>query len=225
MWVNEILQMPIFHGLGDVELANIFCDLKVTETPLYKGDIIARQGEPCNRLILLLNGSVKGEMTDAQGRVVKVEDIEAPAPLAILFLFGTENRFPVQITARENGSVAIISRQAVIKMLSMNEKVLKNYLDISADFATRLSKKLSLMAHHTIRQKLALYLLELSDRQGPDVVILDKSKSALAEYFGVARPSLERELTRMQDEGIFAATDRRRIVIHDRPALIRSAHS
>lgn len=39
----------------------------------------------CNCLILLLSGSVNGEMSDPSGKIVKVDDIEAPAPLTEYF--------------------------------------------------------------------------------------------------------------------------------------------
>ena len=220
MNLAALLKTPLFHSLDEPELERIFTELKVSETHFKKGEILALQNEPVNRLILLLSGSVKGEMTDPSGKVVKVEDVQAPSPLAILFLFGQDNRFPVQATARENGTAIIIPKQSVLRMLSMNETLLKNYLDISADFATRLSSKLHLMSFRTIRQKLVVYLLELSKRQSSDRVRLDKSKSALAEYFGVARPSLEREITRMQEEGLIGA-ERRIITIRDQQKLIR----
>ncbi len=129
----------------------------------------------------------------------------------------------MQAIAREETTAAIIPRGSVLRMLSMNETILKNYLDISADFATRLSRKLNMMSLHTIRQKLAVYLLDLSKKQGSDTVALDRSKSALAEYFGVARPSLERELTAMQRDGLIAA-ERKTIRIVDRQALVRLIH-
>jgi len=34
-----------------------------------KGDILARQGDVCNRLMILLKGSVRGEMIDYSGRL------------------------------------------------------------------------------------------------------------------------------------------------------------
>lgn len=40
-------------------------------------------------------------MIDYSGRLIKVEDIAAPRALAPLFLFGEENRFPVEVTANE----------------------------------------------------------------------------------------------------------------------------
>ncbi len=220
MNITTLLKIPLFRSVPATELERIFAELKITETHFCKGDILAMQDEPVNRLIILLTGSVKGEMTDAAGRIAKVEDIEAPSPLAILFLFGTENRFPVQAIAREDTTAVIISRQSVLRMLSMNETLLKNYLDISADFATRLSRKLNMMSLHTIRQKLAVYLLDLVKKQGADTVTLDRSKSALAEYFGVARPSLERELTAMQRDALIAA-ERKTITIISRQKLGR----
>ena len=223
MNLSTLTKIPLFRGVPETELKRIFKELKTNEICFRKGEIIAMQDEPVNRLIILLTGSVKAEMTDAAGRMAKVEDIEAPSPLAILFLFGAENRFPVQAIAREEVTAAIIPRGSVLRMLSMNETILKNYLDISADFATRLSSKLSMMSLHTIRQKLAVYLLDLSKKQGSGTVILDRPKSALAEYFGVARPSLERELTAMQRNGLIAA-ERKTIEITDRQELGRLIH-
>ncbi len=218
-----LTKIPLFRSVREDELRNICAELNLTESRFHKGDILAMQDEPCNRLIILLDGSVKGEMNDPSGKVVKVEDIEAPNPLAILFLFGQNSRFPVQVTAREEVKALVIPKQAVIKLLSMNETLLKNYLDISADFASRLSQKLHFMTFRTIRQKLAMYILSLSKTAQSDTIELDKTKSALAEYFGVSRPALERELTAMQQEGLIAA-DKRKITIKSKNRLLQLIH-
>ena len=218
----QLARLPLFRGVSPDELARIFGTLRIREERFDKGEMLAMQDEPVNRLIILLRGSVKGEMTDPSGKLIKVEDIEAPSPLAILFLFGKDNRFPVSATAREAVEAVVIPKRSVLRMLSMNERVLENYLGLSADFAVRLSRKLHFMAFRTIRQKMALYLLHLSKESGSDTVELDKTKTALAEYFGISRPSLEREIARMQADGLIAA-ERRRIVIRDKMGLARLA--
>ncbi|MDU1905029.1 MAG: Crp/Fnr family transcriptional regulator [Dysgonomonas sp.] len=220
MDVKALTKIPLFHSIRENEIERIFSELKIKETHFGKGEILAFQDEVCNRLILLLSGSVKGEMTDPSGKVVKVEDIYAPNPLAILFLFGQENRFPVQATAREDTTALVIPKQSVLRMLSMNETLLKNYLDISANFAGRLSKKLHFMSFRTIRQKLAMYILNLSKASGSDSIQLDKTKTALAEYFGVSRQSLEREFTNMQNDGLIE-TSRKNVVIRNKNKLIQ----
>lgn len=217
---SKLARMPLFRSVGEGELEAIFSELKITEVCFRKGEVLAMQDEPCNRLILLLEGTVKGEMSDPAGKVVKVEDIDAPSPLAILFLFGQQNRFPVQATALTDVKAVVIPKQSVLRMLSMNETLLKNYLDISADFAARLSRKLHFMSFRTIRQKLAVYLLELAKVQGTASVELDRPRSALAEYFGVSRPSLEREITNMVRDGLIDA-DKRSFTILDRARLVQ----
>ncbi|NDV65789.1 Crp/Fnr family transcriptional regulator [Bacteroides sp. 224] len=210
----------LFHSIRESEVSDILSCVKTKEVRFKKGDILAMQGEPCNRLIFLLSGSVKAEMSDPAGKIVKVEDIHAPNPLAILFLFGKENRFPVQTTANEEVETLIVPRESVLKMLMMNETLLKNYLDISANFASRLSRKLHLMSFRTIRQKLAIYLLELSEATHSEIILLDKPKSVLAEYFGVSRPSLERELSKMQQDGLIIS-DKRKITIKEKNKLVQ----
>lgn len=143
---SALTHIPLFGQITPDELEGIFNELNIHENSFKKGEILALQDEPANRLIILLKGSVKAEMTDPSGKVVKVEDIEAPNPLAVLFLFGRDNRFPVQATAREHVEAVVIPKQSILKMLSMNETILKNYLDISADFASRLSRKLHFMS-------------------------------------------------------------------------------
>lgn len=219
MDLTALKKIPLFRSIHEADIEMIFSELKITETEFRKGEILALQDELCNRLIILLSGSVKGEMTDPSGKVVKVEDIYAPSPLAILFLFGPDNRFPVQAIAREDVTALVIPKQSVLRMLSMNQTLLKNYLDISADFASRLSKKLHFMSFRTIRQKLAVYILNLSKIKQEDTIELDKTKSALAEYFGVSRQSLERELTNMQHDGLITS-DKRKITITDKSRLI-----
>ncbi|MDR1203646.1 MAG: Crp/Fnr family transcriptional regulator [Tannerellaceae bacterium] len=220
MDISIISEIQLFQAVSPEEINYILSSIAIKKTCFRKGEILAMQDEPCNRLIILLSGSVKAEMSDPSGKIVKVEDIQAPNPLAILFLFGEDNCFPVQVTACEEVEALVIPKQSVLKILQMNETLLRNYLDISANFASRLSKKLHFISFRTIRQKLSMHLLNLSKAQLSDTVTLDKPKSALADYFGVSRPSLERELTKMQEDGLILS-ERRIITLKDKKGLIK----
>lgn len=220
MEIKALTRIPLFHSINEDELESIFAELHIKESYFKKDEILASQGELCNRLIILLSGSAKAEMTDPSAKVVKVEDIHAPNPLAILFLFGDASYFPVQATAREDITAIIIPKQSVLKMLSMSETILKNYLNISANFAGRLSQKLHFMSFRTIRQKLAMYILNLAKTAQTDTVELNRTKTALAEYFGVSRQSLERELSNMHKDNLITVT-KKTILIKNRNKLIQ----
>lgn len=185
-----------------------------------KGEILAQQGAVCNRLVILTKGSVRGEMIDYSGRLIKVEDIAAPRAIAPLFLFGEENRYPVEVTANEPTEVIELPKSSVLRLFRKNEQFLENYMNLSANYARTLSDKLFFMSFKTIRQKLASYLLRLYKQQQQTHITLDRSQQELSDYFGVSRPSLARELAHMQEDGLLIA-DRKHITILQKEQLVR----
>ena len=215
--IEQLLPNPLFRNVSAGELRKDFEGLTYKVKNYTKGEILAHQGDVCNKLIILTKGSVRGEMIDESGRIVKIEDIASPRALAPLFLFGAANRFPVEVTANENTEVIIIPKESVIKLFARNEAFLENYKNMSANYAQTLSEKLFFMSFKTIRQKLASYFLRLSATQGSQI-LLDRSQQELADYFGISRPSLAREVSHMQDDGLIKA-DRKQITILNKEKL------
>ena len=105
----ELLSLcPVFKGIGENETEQLLNKINFQIKKFRKGEIVAISGQPVNHLYIILSGSVKGEMIDYSGKTIKIEDIEAPKPLATAFLFGKENTFPVTVTANNSVSILII---------------------------------------------------------------------------------------------------------------------
>ena len=215
--IPVLVNNPLFRGITPERLFADLEEISFHTRSYKKGEILARQGDVCNRLMILTKGSVRGEMIDYSGRLIKVEDIAAPRALAPLFLFGEENRFPVEVTANELTEVIEIPKSSVLELFRKNEQFLENYMNLSANYARTLSDKLFFMSFKTIRQKIASYLLRLHKQQQ---ITFDRSQQELSDYFGVSRPSLARELSHMQDDGLITA-DRKQITILQKEQLIR----
>lgn len=218
--IPALVNNPLFRG---ITLERLFADLEEISfhTRSYKkGEILAQQGAVCNRLVILTKGSVRGEMIDYSGRLIKVEDIAAPRAIAPLFLFGEENRYPVEVTANEPTEVIELPKSSVLSLFRKNEQFLENYMNLSANYARTLSDKLFFMSFKTIRQKLASHLLRLYKQQQQTHITLDRSQQELSDYFGVSRPSLARELAHMQEDGLLIA-DRKHITILQKEELVR----
>lgn len=218
--IPALVNNPLFR---EITPERLFADLEEISfhTRSYKkGEILAQQGAVCNRLVILTKGSVRGEMIDYSGRLIKVEDIAAPRAIAPLFLFGEENRYPVEVTANEPTKVIELPKSSVLSLFRKNEQFLENYMNLSANYARTLSDKLFFMSFKTIRQKLASYLLRLYKQQQQTHITLDRSQQELSDYFGVSRPSLARELAHMQEDGLLIA-DRKHITILQKEELVR----
>ena len=218
--IPALTNNPLFRGITPERLSADLEAISFHARSYKKGEILARQGDVCNRLVILTKGSVRGEMIDYSGRLVKVEDIAAPRALAPLFLFGEENRFPVEVTANEPTEVIELPKSSVLNLFRKNEQFLENYMNLSANYARTLSDKLFFTSFKTIRQKLASYLLRLHKQQQQLHITLDRSQQELSDYFGVSRPSLARELAHMQEDGLLIA-ERKHITILQKESLIR----
>lgn len=218
--IPALVNNPLFRGITLEKLSADLEEISFHTRSYKKGEILAQQGAVCNRLVILTKGSVRGEMIDYSGRLIKVEDIAAPRAIAPLFLFGEENRYPVEVTANEPTEVIELPKSSVLSLFRKNEQFLENYMNLSANYARTLSDKLFFMSFKTIRQKLASYLLRLYKQQQQTHITLDRSQQELSDYFGVSRPSLARELAHMQEDGLLIA-DRKHITILQKEELVR----
>jgi CRP-like cAMP-binding protein len=151
--------------------------------------------------MIVVAGIVKGEMVDYSGRVIKIEDIPAPGALAPAFLFGNRNKYPVNVMAVSDVEILIIEKSEFLKVLMTNDIILVNFLDIISNRSQFLSEKIKFLNFKTIKSKLAQYILQLA--KGKKVTVrFDRTQNDMADFFGVARPSIARALGDLEDEGI-----------------------
>jgi len=215
MDLSLLADTPLFKGLSENDIEII---LKVVPYKTKKygiGSFIAQSGEKVNSLMIVTSGTVKGEMTDYSGRIIKIEDIPAPGALAAAFIFGNMNRFPVNVVAVSDTEILIIDKSEFLRLLMRNDKVLVNFMDMISNRSQFLSEKIKFLSFKTIKSKLAQYILHLAKgKKGK--VRFDKTQNDLADFFGVARPSIARALSELEDEGIILAHGKEIIILDEK---------
>jgi len=218
---NQLLQCPLFKGVSEEGLSGMF-DVVEHKIQTYKKDeIITGENELCNRLMIILAGTVRGEMTDYTGKVIKIEDIGIYRPLAPAFLFGRNNRFPVSIMANENVKILSISKEEVLIMFQKNERFLLNFLNLISNRTQFLSQKIKFLSFQTIKGKLAHFFLQIDIRKKSELITLPVSQKEMAELFGVTRPALGRALREMDRDGLIEASGKNiRIVDYKKLEII-----
>ena len=208
---NDLLSCPICRNMPVNEREAFLEELSYKTKLFKKGECIARQGDTVNALYILLKGSVKTEMVSEAGAVLNIETINAPNPLAPAFLFAENNKFPVDVITLENCEIIAISKASIMKQLACNERFLQEFMTFNSNRAHFLSERLKFLSTKTIKGKLAQYILARTTNMNFN---LNMSQTALAEYFGVARPSLSRSLSEMVSEGIIALKGKTGKVLH-----------
>jgi CRP/FNR family transcriptional regulator, dissimilatory nitrate respiration regulator len=195
----------LFKGLNSFQVEELLDSVSFREKKYSKNDIVVHSDDEVRDLLIIVDGSVRGEMVDFTGKTIKIEDIESPRMLAPAFLFGMNNRYPVDIVANEDSAILSISKDSFLKLLQTNKLVLTNYLNSISNRAQFLSNKIKFLSFQTIKGKIAHFLLQIRQKTGKEEFILPKSQNELAEMFGVARPSLTRAMREIHDDGIISA--------------------
>lgn len=217
--LSLLMQCPVFKGLSKTELERLLENSSFRINKFARGEMVVQAGDEVLFQRIVIEGSVKGEMVDFAGKVIKIEDIQPPGPLAAAFLFGSQNRYPVNIIANEAAKILSIPRDSFLRMMQGNGSVLENFLHAVSSRGQFLSGKIRFLSFTTIKGKIAQYLLDLSLRQGSDTIMLPHSQSQLSELFGVTRPSIGRAMGEMNHAGLIR-TEGKQVAILEKQGLL-----
>ncbi len=217
-YTHELSRNFLFDNLSPTAIGNIIREVhhQVKEYPA--GQVIAYAGDEYKRLMIIIQGAVIGEIVDFEGRAIQIEELHAPDTIASAFIFGDNNQLPVNVTAIEETRLLTIERNDLLLLFKKYDVVLHNYLNIMANRAQHLSRKIKMLGFQTIRGKFAHFLLEALAKTGGDEIRLKNTQEQLATIFGITRPSLARTIREMHKSGYIDARGKN-IKILDKNAL------
>jgi CRP-like cAMP-binding protein len=175
-----------------------------------EGRIVLLAGCAYDDLRVILEGEAAAEMTSAEGKTVIVETLGPSDVVAAAVLFSPTRRLPVTLIARTKLRLALIPRALLLELSARFPPLLEALLGDMGRRVAFLADKYRSLSFATLRERLADWLLRSAAR-GPEglEVRLESSKERLAEVFGVARPSLSRELGELEERGLVEVKGRR----------------
>lgn len=212
--IAQILQNQVFKGLSEKDLTELLEKTDYLHRKYKKDEIVVHAGEKVAVLYIVVKGSVRGEITNAEGKVVKIDDLGQSDDLAIGFVFADNNMFPVTVFANEESELIGFSRETIFKLMKENDTILNNFLTSISNRVDFLIKKVKFLHFPSIEAKLAMFFLE----HKADEFYLQKTHQQLADFFGVSRPSLSRAISGMNKNGLIESKGKE-VKILDKPGL------
>jgi len=195
--------------MEDVHLEASIRRLSPTRRSFHAGEILAYRGDRYTRLSVVEAGTVSARITGYDGKVLQVETFGPGDPIGAGILFASENVLPVELIAITPGTIVSIGAHALMEEFGLNQILLANFLRDAGDKIAFLAEKIRLFNFKTIRQKIAVYFLDLSSAQHTEVIRLPFGVETTAELFGVTRPALSRCLSELVREGILCREGKR----------------
>lgn len=172
----------------------------------YKKDqFIFHEGDIPKKLFILINGKIDIAKDLSSGKRILITSIEMSGDIfGEIYVFIEKNEYDVYAQAAEDSTVFQISDNIFIKNAkakSEAEEILQyNLMCIFASKAYFMKSKIKILGSSSIREKIVQYLFQRLNEEGN--VKGNLNREYMADYLNVARPSLSRELSNMQKDGI-----------------------
>lgn len=218
--IANLSKIHLFKNISEEELERMFRCSKTVERSFENESYIFRQGETPRHLFLVLEGKVIIAKDFASGRRDVLFVVEQGDVFGEMFLFADAGNYWYDAIAQGKVRVLEIPWNFFYCFCSNacehHRMITRNMLEIQSEKNFFMTRKLHLLSGTTLRERISLWLLEQAGED--NIVNLTMNREELADYLGTTRPSLSRELMKMQQEKLIEA-DRSKIRIIDRETL------
>ena len=218
--IKDCDNIHLFRNISEDEIEKMFRCSKTVERFFEDGYYIFRQGETPKNLFLVLEGTVMISKDFASGKRDVLFMVGQGDVFGEMFLFADTKVYWYDAIAQENVRVLEIPWEFFYCFCSNacehHRMITRNMLEIQSEKNFKMTRKLHLLSGTTLRERIALWLMEQVVES--DIVKLTMNREELADYLGTTRPSLSRELMKMQQEHLIE-TEKNIIKIVNRDAL------
>lgn len=196
---------PLFSGLDPTDLEPLLSDFRSRR--FAAGSYIFREGDPGDRLHLIVSGEVKiSRTTESGGEVVfaVLGTGDVFGELAVL----QENAFrSADAEALAETQCYVLQRQAVVAFLQTHPAVMWSVITVLSDYIRRKDEAFSDLAFNDIPGRVAHKLLDLAAQRGEPAgtgtqITLPLSQRTLAGLVGASRENVNRALSRFASLGV-----------------------
>lgn len=208
--MNTILLKTTVPLLKDVDATTLnrcldSCD--IFSKRYSKGAVAHHQHDACTALDIVMSGNLAAYALAENGSEMTLFEFAENSVIGANLLFGENHAYPLNIYAVSDCELLCMTRRAVGEFLHDHGFVMQFVKSLSMN-SQGMNRKITMIMHKTLRENILDYLQHLSFMQNTTTITLPISKRELADYFGVQRPSLFRELKRLSEEGMITFKNR-----------------
>jgi len=167
-----------------------------------KGEVYCLAGYPLKYADIILEGRLSTRMDGGEsGKSVEMTSLREGNMIAPAFLYAKDRNMPVRVDAVKDTTILRFTVGDFSKMLDESTVLRWNFIRMLSNVNVFLTGKMRFVALLSAKEKIAKVLLDLSEKQSSDTLILEKSRQELAESLGIQKISVIRALSDWEEEG------------------------
>jgi len=192
----------LFNHLSVSNVENLLQGIAFNIKSYKRNEVIFSPLRPVDALGVILRGAVDAQKLLASGKVVTVSKRFPYDLIADVSLFAATDYYPSTVSACENSHIWLINKTELLKLFARDHTLMLKFIESVSNRALALSNAIELFSLRSVSAKLAHFLAIEQRRHNDSTITLQFSKKSLAEQLNVSRPTLSRELKKMQQSGI-----------------------
>lgn len=221
---TALSRVPLFQGLADDALTSI--DSAGTARQIDKGEFFFLQGDPAERLYLLIEGRLKLTQVNADGQQILLRAI-GPYQLFGAVALAQAETYPVSAEGMEACRAWSWEKASLMPFVARYPQFAMNAIQVMAVHTQEFQERFRQLATEQVERRLAHTVLRLASQAGKKIetgVLIDLplTRQDLAEMTGTTLYTVSRLLTQWEGQNLVIA-DRGRIVIRYPHGLVSIA--
>ena len=172
-----------------------------------KGKTVYNKGDHCTSLDIVVSGSLIAYSLAENGSANTLFEFKSGNILGANLLFAKSDSYPLNIYCLSDCELVHIRKKAVARLLHHYDFVIQ-YIKSLSQNSQGLNQKIAMFFEKTLRENILDYLKMQSVIQKTNRITLPVTKKELADYLGVQRPSLFRELKKMKEAHLIHVENR-----------------
>lgn len=201
-YLDNLKKSVLFHSLQLSHINSLINSINYHITIYNEGDVIAIEGDDCNDLGIILDGTIEIHKPFSSGKVVTINNFHAGNVFGEAIMFSESHNYPANVISTSKSKIMYIGKDEFIKLLKLNDEVLTNFLSLLSNRILMLNDRITNLSLDTVRKKVANIILDEHKKQKKNLIVLPFCRRRMAEMLNIPRPSLSRELSKMRDDGM-----------------------
>lgn len=186
-----------------------------TVATLKHDEAVFREGDKADYYFKVVRGAVRGCKLLADGRR-HIGDFFLPGDFIGLDA-GEDYAFSAEAVA--DVTILRYGRRKVDALAWQEPQVAKSLVKMMREDLCAARERMTLLGHMTAMERIASFLLTMSDRTGDTKISLPMTRTDIGDYLGLTMETVSRAFSRLKSDGVIRQKNVHDVVIVDRDAL------
>ena len=200
---DTLLSLPLFQGMSQADFNSLLQKVRLDFVRFEEGSTIISAGERCKSFAFLISGTVESSREGMDGKLLYMEQIEAPFLIESYSMFGRAGSYQRTYTAVTPCSFLLVDKQYIYTELGKYNNCRMNLLNILSGRVQQLDSHVWTLEESSLHGRIIRFIKGLSDTQTGTKKLSIKMND-LALLMDATRLNVSRELNALEAKGLIS---------------------